>query len=41
MRKVIASVFITLDGFMEEPNGELNWRIGDENAVKDTDEEKR
>ncbi len=28
MRKVIASVFVTLDGFMEGPNGELDWRTG-------------
>jgi hypothetical protein len=26
----MASVSVTLDGFMEGPNGELNWRNGDQ-----------
>src|SRR5437016_1152067 len=30
MRKVIVSMFVTLDGFMEGPNGELDWSSADE-----------
>jgi len=30
MRKVIASPFVTLDGFIAGPHGELDWAVGDE-----------
>ena len=30
MRKVIASPFVTLDGFIAGPDGELDWSVGDE-----------
>ncbi len=30
MRKVIASPFITLDGFIAGPQGELDWAVGGE-----------
>lgn len=34
MRKVILSIFITLDGFIEGPNKEIDWHIGDEEMQK-------
>src|SRR5712691_7116574 len=40
VRKLIASVFITLDGFMEGPNGELAWQTGNENTENGANEEK-
>ena len=30
MRKVIASPFVTLDGFIAGPDGALDWSVGDE-----------
>jgi dihydrofolate reductase len=30
VRKVIASPFVTLDGFIAGPDGELDWSVGDE-----------
>jgi dihydrofolate reductase len=30
LRKVIASPFVTLDGFIAGPAGELDWSVGDE-----------
>jgi hypothetical protein len=30
MRKIFFSMFTTLDGFIEGPNGELDWAIVDE-----------
>jgi len=30
MRKVIYSMMVTLDGYIEGPNGDLNWGIIDE-----------
>lgn len=32
MRKVILNLAITLDGFIEGPNGELDWLVRDENT---------
>ena len=30
MRKIILDVAVTLDGFIEGPNGEIDWLVGDE-----------
>ena len=34
MRKIIVTTWITLDGFLADPNGELNWVIVDETMGK-------
>lgn len=38
MRKVIASIYVTLDGFIARSNGEFDWGIGDEQMEKDNDD---
>jgi len=35
MRKVIASPFVTLDGFFAGPHGELDWAVGGEEFDRD------
>ncbi len=35
MRKIIASPFITLDGFIAGPQGELDWAAGGEEFDRD------
>lgn len=37
MRKVILSMFITLDGFISGPNGELDWMPGSEKPDREVD----
>lgn len=32
MRKIILDLAVSLDGFIEGPNGEIDWLVGDENA---------
>jgi dihydrofolate reductase len=32
MRKIILDLAVTLDGFIEGPNGEIDWLAGDENT---------
>jgi len=32
MRKIILDLAVTLDGFIEGPNGEIDWLEGDENT---------
>lgn len=32
MRKIILDLAVTLDGFIEGPNGEIDWLMGDENT---------
>lgn len=32
MRKIILDLTLTLDGFIEGPNGEIDWIVADENA---------
>jgi RibD domain-containing protein len=34
MRKLIASLYISLDGFFAGPSGEIDWFVWDEEAVK-------
>jgi dihydrofolate reductase len=33
MRKIILNLAVTLDGFIEGPNGEIDWCISDENEM--------
>ncbi len=37
MRKVIVSMFVTLDGFIAGPNGELDWMPGNAKPNKEVD----
>ncbi len=30
MRRIIAALQISVDGFIEEPNGELDWAMAEE-----------
>jgi dihydrofolate reductase len=38
MRKVTLSTQVTLDGFIEGPNGDLDWMIMDEEMWKDVND---
>ena len=33
MRRVILSMFVTLDGYISGPNGELDWMPGNEDHL--------
>jgi dihydrofolate reductase len=37
MRKVVLSMFVTLDGFISGPNGELDWMPGNEKPDREVD----
>lgn len=37
MRRVVLSMFVTLDGFVSGPNGELDWMPGNEEPDKEVD----
>lgn len=34
MRKVICSMMVSLDGYVEGPNGELDWVVSEKRATR-------